>query len=61
MVPEQSNCQPREWQRCPICCGSGRLWNVLMPTTTDPCHRCAGTGTIERPTGFPHMVIRGSS
>lgn len=40
---------PREWQCCPVCAGSGRLWDTLMLTMTNPCHRCGGTGTIERP------------
>lgn len=43
----------REWQCCPVCQGSGRLWDPIMgmghPGATMWCHLCAGTGTIERP------------
>jgi DnaJ-class molecular chaperone len=40
----------REWQCCPICMGSGRLWDLpLFPTSTRACHGCAGSGMVVRP------------
>lgn len=40
----------REWQRCPICMGSGQLWDVpLFPTRTKACHGCNGLGMVVRP------------
>lgn len=47
--------QPKlEWQRCPICSGSGRLWDTLMPTQTVLCHGCGGRGMVVGPD--PSMV-----
>lgn len=46
----QQNYTPHEWQRCPICGGSGRLWDVpLFPTQTKACHGCNGLGMVVRP------------
>jgi hypothetical protein len=54
---DQQNCtpgvgivKPHEWQRCPICKGSGAVWDLpLFPTRTRQCHACRGLGMVARP------------
>lgn len=56
-----------EWQRCPVCNGTGRVsnWEPIAASNWNPviqCHRCGGTGTIETPGAFnpaPSAPIKG--
>ncbi len=48
--------EPRQWQRCPLCDGSGVSRDAsFMPSSaiptriSHPCHGCNGTGMVATP------------
>lgn len=41
------------WQKCPICNGSGKIYNTLSSSSYDTCSTCNGKKIISELTGLP--------